>query len=424
MGSVTTEIAASPDFHERCGAASCRVCARTGLTPVFDLGPMPLSDGFVHGADLERPDPLYPLGLAWCRECTLLQILETLPPEVLFGCDYPYYSSFSDSFVRHAGRNAAELIERCGLGPTSRVVEIASNDGYLLRHFAERGVPVLGVDPAPGPAKAAQAAGIPTLNAFFDRALALQLAAGDSGFDLVLANNVLAHVADLHGFVAGVRSLLKDDGLVVMEVPYVRRLVERCEFDTIYHEHLCYFSVSSLVRLFRRRARRVAEVRELPVHGGSLRIYLTAGEGESGAVAALLEEEERAGLGRCGFYDALEEQARRSAAQLRVELQRLRREGRRLAAYGAPAKGTIFLNFAGIGEELIDFTVDRNPHKHGKHIPGVRIPIREPGALIEQMPEYTLILPWNLEAEIVRQQDEYRRRGGRFIVAVPELRVI
>ncbi len=424
---MSTAAAPALGFESRCGAATCRSCGHGGLVAVFDLGPMPLSDALVAAGET-RPEPRHPLGLAWCGECTLLQILETLPPETLFGADYPYYSSFSDSFTEHARRSAAELIARRGLGAESRVVELASNDGYLLRHFAERGVPVLGIDPAPGPARAAREAGVPTLEAFFDEKLAARMAAEGARADLVLANNVLAHVADLHGFVAGVRRLLKDDGLAVIEVPYVRRLVERAEFDTIYHEHLCYFSVTSLARLFRRHGLRIAGVRELPVHGGSLRVDLTRGEGESAgespSVAALLEEEARAGRGDAVFYLALAGRARRITRELRLALERLRREGRSLAAYGAAAKGAVFLNFAGITAELIDFAVDRNPHKQGKLMPGVRIPILAPETLLERMPDYTVILPWNLVDEIVGQQQEYRRRGGRFVVAIPELRVI
>jgi hypothetical protein len=301
---------------------------------------------------------------------------------------------------------------------------VASNDGYLLKNFVERGIPVLGIDPAPGPARAAEAAGIRTRCEFFTLDLARDLAAGGGRADVVIGNNVLAHVADTGGFLDGVAALLKDDGIAVIEVPYARDLIEGNEFDTIYHEHLCYFSVTSAVRLLGRHGLVLTAVRRLPVHGGSLRLYVARAGTPDDSVGALLAEEAALGMGGHAYYADFAARARRTAQALRDRLAALKRAGARLAAYGAAAKGATLLNYAGIGAETLDFVVDRNVHKHGRYMPGVRLPICHPSLLLARQPDYVLLLSWNFRDEILAQQAEYRRRGGRFVVPIPELEIV
>jgi SAM-dependent methyltransferase len=416
-------MAMAEAFLSRCAAARCRSCGETGLDPVLDLGAMPHSDGLLAREQLGR-EARYPLEVAFCRRCTLVQILETVAPEILFGADYPYFSSFSDSWVEHARKCAEELIARKSLSSRSLVVELASNDGYLLRHFAARGVPVLGIDPAPGPAEAARRAGVPTLTEFFGLASARRLRGEGKVADVIVANNVLAHVADTNGFVAGIRTLLADDGLVSVEFPYVKDLIERRAFDTIYHEHLCYFSVRAARELFARHGLSLNDLRFLPTHGGSLRLYLGPGSTPTPAVAAALDAEARAGLHAHGYYLGFAAAVEELGRQVRALLVRLRGEGKRIAAYGAAAKGTIMLNYARVGTDLVDYVVDRNVHKQGKFLPGVHLPILVPSRLAEDPPDYLLILPWNLVDEIVAQQEAFRARGGKFIVPVPSPRIL
>jgi SAM-dependent methyltransferase len=385
---------------------------------------MPHSDGLLTAADLARPEPRYPLTVLVCPACSLVQLRETVSPEVLFDDAYQYYSSYSDAWLAHCRDNALELIETRRLGAESLVVELASNDGYMLRNFIERRVPVLGIDPAPGPARAAREAGVPTREAFFGRDLARAMRGEGLAADVVLANNVLAHVPDLTGFVDGIGTLLREDGVAVIEVPYVRDLIERCEFDTIYHQHLCYFSVGALVRLFADRGLTLADVRRLPTHGGSLRLYVTRQPGRSRMVDRLLEEERALGVDGIEYYLDFAARVRHLRTELLELLTDLKRRGQRIAAYGAAAKGTILVNAVGIGRELVDYVVDRNPHKHGRYVPGVRLPIHGPERLLEDRPDYALILPWNLRDEIVGQQAEFRRRGGRFIVPIPRPEIL
>ncbi|MDQ4145910.1 MAG: class I SAM-dependent methyltransferase, partial [Actinomycetota bacterium] len=347
-----------------------------------------------------------------------VQLSQTVSPEVMFE-DYAYYSSFADTILQHARENAHRLITARELGPDSLVVEVASNDGYLLRNFAEKGIPVLGIDPARGPADAAEALGIPTLRAFFGPELAAQLRSEGRLADVVIANNVLAHVPDLNGFVAGIASVLKDDGVAVIEVPYARDLIEHREFDTIYHEHLCYFSVSALNDLFARHDLTLNEVEHYPIHGGSLRLYLGLKSEVGRSVRSYLQSEAEGGLLQHDYYRSFAAEVRDTQAALLELLRSLRAQGKRIAAYGAAAKGTVLLNSSGIGSELIDFVVDRNVHKQGLFMPGVHIPIHDPLGLVTEKPDYTLILSWNFKDEIIRQQEDYVRAGGRFIVPVP-----
>ena len=411
-------------MQTRCRSARCRSCRHEGLLPVLDLGSMPLADELLSEQQRHETQARYPLEVAFCPDCSLVQIIETVPPEVVFGADYPYYSSFSEALLEHSRRNALELIESRRLGQSSLVIEIASNDGYLLKNFVERGVPVLGIDPAPGPAEAARQKGVPTLCEFFGVSLADRLAAEGSKADVVIANNVLAHVADTNGLVAAMRTVLADDGVVVIEVPYVRELVDGCEFDTIYHEHLCYFSVTSADRLFRRNGLFLNDIRRLPIHGGSLRFYIQAVENVGAAVREMLAAEAEAGIDRHDYYEGFGQRVKDIRRQLRRLLGELKAGGNRIAAYGAAAKGAILLNYAGIGPETIDFVADRNVHKQGKYMPGRRIPICDPRRLEQEMPDYTLLLAWNFTDEIVRQQTRYLQMGGKFVIPIPTPRVL
>jgi len=405
--------------------ATCRSCGGDDLTVFLSLGDLPLSDGFVAEQNLSREDSRYPLDVAFCGDCALVQILETVPPEVLFGEDYPYFSSFTDALLRHSEANVVARINERNLSSRSLVVELASNDGYLLQYYKQRGIPVLGIDPAPGPVAAAHAKGIETELAFFGIDLARRLAITENRrADVIHANNVLAHVADTNGFVEGIATLLKDDGVAVIEAPYVRNLIDRGEFDTIYHEHLCYFSVTSLDRLFQRHGLFLNHVEPLEIHGGSLRLFVEKHEKRSEAVHRFLEKEQDAGVDRLAYYQHFSKRVNAIRDELRNLLGGLRKNGARIVGYGAAAKGTIMLNYVGIGPETLDFVADRNTHKQGRYIPGVRLPIVAPERILETQPDYVLILPWNFRDEIMEQQAEYRRRGGRFIVPVPHPEIL
>jgi SAM-dependent methyltransferase len=390
------------------------------LLPVLDLGNMPLVSGFLTADQLDQSEPMWPLEVAFCPECALVQITETVPPEKIFCEDYPYYSSFSDELLAHSRRNALNLIERRSLGADSLVVELASNDGYLLKNFVEKGVPVLGIDPADGPVRAARERGVPTLCEFFGRELALRLRGEGKRADVVIANNVLAHVADTNGFVEGIRLVLKDDGVAVIEVPYVRELVQRCEFDTIYHEHLCYFSVTAASSLLRRHGMFLNDIEMLPIHGGSLRLYVEPHDAVRDSVRSVLEEEARLGMDGHSYYEHFSEEVLRIQETLRNLLLDLKSSGHSIAAYGAAAKGVILINSISIGPDVVDFVADRNVHKQGKYMPGLHIPVCSPARLLEEMPDCALLLAWNFKDEILGQQQEYRERGGKFIVPIPE----
>lgn len=403
--------------------STCRSCGGKRLETVLDLGRTPLADALLTAEELGRPEPEYPLETVFCRDCSLVQIIETVPPEELFCRRYPYYSSFSDELLRHSSENALELIGTRRLDSQSLVVEIASNDGYLLKNFVQNGIPCLGIDPARGPADAAEKAGVPTHCGFFDAELAGKLRGMGKRADVIIANNVLAHVADSKGFLDGIRTLLKEGGIAVIEVPYVRELVDKCEFDTIYHEHLCYFSGTSADRFLRGRGLYLNSVRRIPIHGGSLRLYVGLRDEPDATVKALLHEERRDGVDGFSYYNDFAIKAGNIKNGLNLMLRILRNGGNRIAAYGAAAKGATLLNYTGIGGDIIDFVADRNIHKQGLYMPGKRIPISAPERLVEEMPDYVLILAWNFAEEIIGQQQEYRAAGGKFIVPIPEWKV-
>ena len=403
---------------------TCRSCAGSKLSRFLSLGETPLADRLLSEAMLAQPEPTFPLTVHFCEDCSLVQIAETVSPETLFCEDYPYYSSFSEALLRHSRENVEELIASRKLGPTSLAVELASNDGYLLKNFVAQGVPVLGIDPADGPAKAAREAGVETRCTFFTEELAHALREEGKAADVIIGNNVLAHVPDLNGFVEGIRVLLAEGGVAVIEVPYVRDLIDHCEFDTIYHEHLCYFSVTALAALFRRHSLSLNDVRRLPIHGGSLRLYVGHEVAVTPAAQAILEEERSLGVDRIDFYRDFAARVGGIRSGLLELLTGLKGEGKRIAAYGAAAKGATLINYVGIGRELIDYVVDRNVHKQGKFMPGRHLPIHGVERLIEDMPDYVLLLAWNFAHEIIGQQADYARRGGRFIVPVPAPRVV
>jgi SAM-dependent methyltransferase len=403
----------------------CLGCSGPLPGPFLDLGAMPLANALIRPEQANEPQATFPLAVAYCPACHLVQLTEQVSPKQMF-TEYLYFSSYSDSFLAHAREMAESLIARFDLGKDSRVLEIGSNDGYLLQFFQQRGVPVLGVEPAKNVAEAAGRRGIPTLNRFFGPDVVEEILGDFGKVDLIIGNNVLAHIPEINGFLSAVRRCLAPTGAAVFEFPYIQDLLDGIEFDTIYHEHVFYYSLSAVSNLAERAALALFDVSHQPVHGGSLRIFLQAGEARplSGSLQTMLAEERQAGLTGPRRYAAFSENVTIVKEKLVSLLRGLKAGGKRLAAYGAPAKGNILLNYCQIGRDLLDFTVDRNPMKQGLLTPGARLPIRPPHDLLAEMPDYTVILPWNIADEILDQQAEYRRRGGQFIIPLPEARIV
>jgi SAM-dependent methyltransferase len=404
----------------------CRACGSGQLAPVLSLGETPLANSLLECEQLDAPEPRFPLELVLCGSCSLVQITETVPPDQLFS-NYPYFSSVSDTMVRHAEALVNRLVTQRALGPTSLVLEVASNDGYLLRHYRRHEIPVLGIEPAANiAAVAAKEHGIPTMVAFFSHECGCRIAAEGYRADIVHANNVFAHVPDPGGFLRGIGEVLKENGMAVIEVPYVKDLIDSLEFDTIYHEHLSYFSVTAVERLACSSGLVLADVERLAIHGGSLRLFLAPAPAAlpSENVIRILAEETAWGVRHPELYVRFAERVAELKNQLVGLLRRLKSGGRRIAAYGASAKGSTLLNTFGIGRDILDFVVDRSTVKQGRYTPGIRLPIVPPAALLEQQPDYVLLLTWNFADEILAQQAEFRRRGGRFIIPLPMVRII
>jgi SAM-dependent methyltransferase len=405
---------------------ACRLCAAPLEVTFCDLGMSPLSNAFVKPSEAHRGETFYPLHAWVCGRCFLVQLEAFEAPERIFS-DYVYFSSYSDSWLDHSRRYADAMGTQLGLGAGSLVIEVASNDGYLLQYFKQAGVPVLGIEPARNVAQAAEAKGIPTLCEFFGRALAARLAREGRCADLVVANNVMAHVPDLNDFVAGLRLALKPTGVLTIEVPHLLKLIEERQFDTIYHEHFSYFSFTTARRALERHGLAVHDVEQLPTHGGSLRVHAAPAEAQreaSPAVTALLAAERAARLDDIATYGSFAEEVKRSKHALLEFLIEAKRAGKRVAGYGAPAKGNTLLNYCGIRADLLDYTVDRSPHKQGLLLPGTRIPVFAPEKIMETRPDYVLILPWNLQEEIRAQMSCIREWGGRFVLPVPRVEVL
>lgn len=405
---------------------ACRLCGTALGVPVVDLGTSPLCEHYVAQADLDRMEPFYPLRLSLCPSCGLAQLPVYVPPDQIF-TEYAYFSSFSRSWLAHSRTYAERMIRERNLTGDSLVIEVASNDGYLLRHFLERNIPVLGIDPAANVARAAVDLGIPTIVRFFGSEVADELVAAGRRADLLVGNNVIAQVPDVNDFVAGLARLLAPAGLLTLEFPHVQRLLEGNQFDSIYHEHFSYFGLSTVAELGRRHGLAVVDVEELPTHGGSLRVHFqheSAGGYPSARVAALATSERAAGLFDRRIYRAFNERVKSTKREVLEFLIDARSEGLSVAGYGAPGKAVTFLNYSGIGPELLSYTVDRNPYKHGLFMAGARIPIHPVEHLAETRPDVIWILPWNLRDEIVEELSGARAWGARFMVAIPRLEII
>jgi hypothetical protein len=405
----------------------CRFCDTPLKDTVVDLGMSPLCESYLALEQLDRMEPFYPLHVRVCRQCYLVQVGEYVRAEDIFG-EYAYFSSFSTAWLKHAGDYVQMITERLALDSNSFVIELASNDGYLLQYFVQRGIPNLGIEPAANVAKAAVERGVQTEVAFFDRELGQKLKAAGRQADLVLGNNVLAQVPDVNTFVAGVPEVLKPLGTVTFEFPHLMRLFEGNQFDTIYHEHYSYFSLLTVEKIFARHGLTVFDVEELWTHGGSLRIYARHAADTSRplstALLALREREEQAGYRNMETYTRFEEQVRETKRKLLELLIAAKRDGKRIVGYGAPGKGNTLLNYCGIRTDFIEFTVDRNPYKQGKFLPGTHIPILHPSRIEEVRPDYIFILPWNFKDEILAQLAHARAWGAKFIVPIPEATVL
>jgi 2-polyprenyl-3-methyl-5-hydroxy-6-metoxy-1,4-benzoquinol methylase len=408
--------------------ATCRFCTAPLKTTFSDLGMSPLSNAFLKREQLSKRESFYPLHALVCDKCLLVQLEQFEPPERIFTDEYSYFSSFSDTWLAHSKAYVEAMIGRFGFGPRHLAVEIASNDGYLLQYFVQRGVQVLGIDPAANCAQAAEKKGVRSLVKFFGTRTADELVAKGTRADLLLGNNVLAHVPDLNDFVQGMKRLLASSGVITMEFPHLLNLIEQNQFDTIYHEHFSYFSFLTVEKVFASHGIVLFDVEEIPTHGGSLRIFGRQAHDSSKPVgpriAALKDKEQRAGLERIATYAAFDEKVKYTKRRLLEFLIDAKDSGKAVAAYGAPAKGNTLLNYCGVRADLLEYTVDRSPHKQGRFLPGVHVPIYAPEHLRKTRPEYVLILPWNIKDEIVAQMADVRSWGGRFVVPIPEVKVL
>lgn len=406
---------------------TCRLCDRPVHEIMVDLGAQPLANSYLTGDKVGEMEPTYPLAPAVCTDCHLVQLPPVVAPESIFR-DYAYFSSYSGTILRNAERYAKETIDRLGLGTEDLVLEVASNDGYLLRFFKDQGVPVLGVEPAENVARVAVENGIRTCTEFFEAKTAEKIVADHGRADLIVANNVMAHVPDLHGFLAGFKTALADDGTISIEVPHIRRLIEKNQFDTIYHEHFSYFSLHTARAALARHDLRIHHVDEIAEHGGSLRIWACHKDSRrfesTGTVERILDDEKQNGLLSVQTYQNFGEKVEAHKRALLRFLIDARDAGKTVAAYGAPAKASTLLNFIGARSDLVSYTVDRSPHKQGKYIPGVRVPILPPEAVFEDRPDYLLVLPWNIRHEIVDQMSAIRDWGGKFVIPIPELEIV
>ena len=403
--------------------SACRSCHQSGLVQIVDLGSLPLANSLL--ADPEVNEDRFPLVLCFCPSCTLVQLSETVIPDKLF-LHYLYASSFSDTMLNHVHRLVDQLVDERKLGEHSFVLEIASNDGYLLQHYQKHGIKILGVEPASNIADIAIKRGVPTMKEFFCKDLGVHLARQGETADIFHAHNVLAHVPDPNELIAGLREVLKLTGLAIIEVPYVREMIHKLEFDTIYHEHFSYFSLMALERLCQRHNLCISDIELFPIHGGSLRLFLghEVNSVPSAKVVNLLRQEEDEGMGKIDYYIGFAKQIWTLKDELVGFLRSLKRAGHRIAAYGASAKGSTLMNVFGIGAELLDFVVDRSTLKQGNFTPGNHLPILGPEALMERRPDYVLLLTWNLAEEILSQQKPFRKAGGKFILPLPKVKVI
>ena len=425
MGAMTSAPLVS-DTQSPAAARSCRFCAADLRRTFVDLGMSPLCETYPSASDLNRGEVYYPLHVYVCEECFLVQLEQYESPQNIFS-DYAYFSSYSESWLKHCEKYCHKMATRFGLNARSYVVEVASNDGYLLQYFVRQKVPVLGIEPAANVARVAEEKGVPTLVQFFGTRLAKQLAADGRCADLVLGNNVLAQVPDLNDFVEGLKTLLKPHGVLTLEFPHLLKLIELNEFDTIYHEHFSYFSMLTTVRIMEAHGLKVFDVEELKSHGGSLRVYACRAEDKThpieSSVAQLISVEERFGLASVEGYKSFALQVREAKFALVDFLIAAARQGKKVAGYGAPGKSATLLHYFGIGKDLIQYTVDRSPYKQGRFLPGSRIPICHPERIRETKPDYVLILPWNLRDEIMQQLQFIREWGGRFVVPIPKVAV-
>ena len=404
----------------------CRFCQAALSHTVVDLGMSPLCESFLSREQLNQMEPFYPLHVYVCGHCFLVQVEQYVAPDHIF-TEYAYFSSYSDSWLRHASTYVDMIAARLGLGAEHHVVELGSNDGYLLQYFVKKGIPVLGVEPARNVAAAAVAKGVPTVSRLFGRHTARDLVGEGHAADLIVGNNVLAQVPDVNDFVAGIAVLLKPRGVVTIEFPHLERLMDENQFDTIYHEHFSYFSCSTAERIFAAHGLTLFDAEELPTHGGSLRIYARHTGDASRPVTeraqALLAREETGGLNRLERYASFTEKVHETKRRLLDFLITAKRQGKSVVGYGAPGKGNTLLNYCGIRTDFLDYTVDRNPYKHGKYTPGTHIPIHPPERIGETRPDYVLILPWNLKDEIIEQMAGIRAWGGQFVVPIPDVKI-